>query len=52
MKTAVYKASERQKIVAAGYTLVMNVGDQWSDLDGSPRAAINVKLPNPFYYLP
>jgi hypothetical protein len=30
----------------------MSVGDQWSDLNGEPRAEISVKLPNPFYYLP
>jgi len=52
MPTTAYKSSERQKIVDAGYHLLMNVGDQWSDLDGSPRADISVKLPNPFYYLP
>jgi len=52
MATAAYKASERKKIVDAGYRLLMNVGDQWSDLDNSPQAEINVKLPNPFYYLP
>lgn len=52
MSASEYKSQERQKILDAGYTIVMNVGDQWSDLDGTARAAINVKLPNPFYYLP
>jgi predicted secreted acid phosphatase len=52
MPAAEYKSQERQKIVDAGYSIAMNVGDQWSDLDGTARAAINVKLPNPFYYLP
>lgn len=52
MSTVAYKSSERQKIVARGYRIVMSVGDQWSDLDGEPRAAISVKLPNPFYYIP
>jgi len=52
MPAAEYKSQERQKIVDAGYRIVMNVGDQWSDLEGTARAAINVKLPNPFYYLP
>lgn len=52
MSTADYKSAERQKILDAGYTLLMNVGDQWSDLNGTARAQINVKLPNPFYYLP
>jgi len=52
MPTVEYKASERRKIVEAGYRLVMNVGDQWSDLNGEPRAQVSVKLPNPFYYIP
>jgi len=52
MATVEYKSQERKKIVDAGYRIVMNVGDQWSDLNGEPRAEINVKLPNPFYYLP
>ena len=50
--TVRYKSAERKKIVAAGYTLLMSVGDQWSDLTGDPRADLSVKLPNPFYYLP
>jgi acid phosphatase len=52
MATVAYKSSERKKIVDAGYAVVMSVGDQWSDLMGEPKAAISVKLPNPFYYLP
>jgi acid phosphatase len=52
MATVAYKSEERKKIVDAGYRIVMSVGDQWSDLDGEPRAEISVKLPNPFYYLP
>ena len=47
-----YKAAQRRKIVAAGYRIVLNVGDQFSDLDGDPHAEFSVKLPNPFYYLP
>jgi acid phosphatase len=52
MATAEYKSGERKKIVDAGYRIVMSVGDQWSDLNGDPKAEISVKLPNPFYYLP
>lgn len=52
MATVEYKSSERKKIVDDGYRIVMSVGDQWSDLDGTSRAEISVKLPNPFYYLP
>jgi acid phosphatase len=52
LPTVQYKSEERRKIVNAGYRIVMSVGDQWSDLNGEPRADISVKLPNPFYYLP
>jgi acid phosphatase len=52
MGTVAYKSEERKKIVDAGYRIVMSVGDQWSDLDGEPKAEVSVKLPNPFYYLP
>jgi hypothetical protein len=52
MPVAEYKQLERKKIVEKGYTLVMSVGDQWSDLKGEPHAEVNVKLPNPFYFLP
>jgi hypothetical protein len=50
--TSSYKSGERQKIVDSGYTLLLNMGDQWSDLQWPPLALHNVKLPNPFYYLP
>jgi len=52
MTTVEYKSAERKKIVDQGYRIVMSVGDQWSDLNGTSRAEISVKLPNPFYYLP
>jgi hypothetical protein len=52
MPTAEYKSQERQKIVDAGYRIVLNMGDQWSDLNGTARGNVSVKLPNPFYYLP
>jgi predicted secreted acid phosphatase len=47
-----YKAGERAKIVAQGYRLVLNVGDQLSDLLGHPMAEHSVKMPNPFYFVP
>jgi len=52
MGTVAYKSEERKKIVDSGYRIVMSVGDQWSDLNGEPKAEISVKLPNPFYYIP
>jgi phosphoglycolate phosphatase-like HAD superfamily hydrolase len=52
MATIAYKSAERAKIAAKGYRIVLNVGDQWSDLLGTPKADVSVKLPNPFYFLP
>lgn len=50
--TVEYKSGERAKVVAKGYTIVLNVGDQFSDLKGNPMAEHSVKLPNPFYLIP
>jgi acid phosphatase len=50
--TIEYKSGARKTIVDAGYRIILNVGDQFSDLKGSPAAELSVKLPNPFYYIP
>jgi acid phosphatase len=50
--TIAYKSGRRKQIVAEGYRLILSVGDQWSDLNGEPKAEVSVKLPNPFYFLP
>jgi len=34
-----------------GYTIIVNIGDQMSDLDGG-FAERTYKLPNPFYFIP
>jgi hypothetical protein len=47
-----FKAVARSQIAAAGYTLALNVGDQWSDLKGKPEAEYSVKYPDPFYFIP
>lgn len=47
-----YKSAVRAGLVAQGYTLLLNVGDQWSDLKGTPEAEYNVKYPDPFYFIP
>lgn len=47
-----YKSGDRGKIVANGFRIVLNVGDQLSDLAGNPQADHSVKLPNPFYFIP
>jgi acid phosphatase len=46
-----YKSAARAAIQAQGYKLVLNVGDQWSDLKGAPEAEFSVKYPDPFYFL-
>ncbi|HEX4031823.1 MAG TPA: HAD family acid phosphatase [Terracidiphilus sp.] len=47
-----YKSAERAQIAAQGYRIILNVGDQWSDLRGSPQAEFSVKYPNPYYLIP
>ena len=46
-----FKTASRKKIVKQGYTIIMNVGDQLSDLVGGYSQS-RVKLPNPFYLIP
>ena len=46
-----FKAPERRKITEQKYTIILNVGDQESDLKGG-YAERTFKLPNPVYYLP
>ncbi len=50
--TIAYKSAARQRIVNAGYRIVVNMGDQMSDLRGTPQAEFSVKLSDPFYYIP
>ncbi|SFI96064.1 HAD family acid phosphatase [Amycolatopsis sacchari] len=49
--TVQYKSQTRAHIEAGGATIVLNLGDQYSDLEGG-HAERPVKLPNPMYYLP
>jgi predicted secreted acid phosphatase len=49
--TVQYKSGTRAHIAATGNTIVLNLGDQFSDLEGG-YAERPVKLPNPMYYLP
>ncbi|CAD6334392.1 unnamed protein product [Miscanthus lutarioriparius] len=46
-----YKSGARQKLQNAGYVIVGNIGDQWSDILGAPEGARNFKLPDPIYYI-
>ncbi|CAL4910000.1 unnamed protein product [Urochloa decumbens] len=47
----VYKSGERKKLQDAGYVIVGNIGDQWSDILGTPEGARTFKLPDPLYYI-
>jgi predicted secreted acid phosphatase len=49
--TVEYKANTRKHIESLGYDIALNVGDQFSDLEGG-YADRALKLPNPTYYLP
>jgi hypothetical protein len=48
-----FKKKSRDAI-AKEHTIIANVGDQWSDLDGDAEHPIagQFKAPNPFYYIP
>lgn len=46
-----YKSSMRKKIEEMGYTIVLNIGDQFSDLAGGYAERV-FKLPNPYYFIP
>lgn len=48
---AVYKTAIRKKLVSEGYDIVLNIGDQLSDLEGG-YADKTFKLPNPYYLIP
>jgi acid phosphatase len=51
-KSAVdFKAPERRKLTERGYTVLLSIGDQESDLAGG-YAERTFKLPNPVYFLP
>lgn len=49
-----FKAPERAKMAAQGYTIIANMGDQPSDLAGGhpDDQAAQFLLPNPFYRIP
>jgi len=49
--TVEFKANTRKHIESLGYRIVLNVGDQWSDLQGGYADRV-LKLPNPTYFLP
>lgn len=46
-----FKAAQRAKITKLGYNVILNLGDQYSDLKGK-FAGKGYKLPNPYYFIP
>uniref|UniRef100_A0A0E0EAX4 Acid phosphatase n=1 Tax=Oryza meridionalis TaxID=40149 RepID=A0A0E0EAX4_9ORYZ len=51
LSAVAYKSGERQKLQDAGFVIVGNIGDQWSDILGAPEDARTFKLPDPMYYI-
>lgn len=47
-----YKQRMRCLIQDKGYRIVMNIGDQLSDISGDCIGLKTFKLPNPFYFIP
>ena len=45
-----FKSAERSKVEAEGYTIIANVGDQMSDIEGE-HSGCRFKVPNPFYLI-
>ncbi|MEP0860264.1 MAG: hypothetical protein HRF52_02365 [Ignavibacterium sp.] len=45
---AEFKSQKRKELTEKGYVIIINVGDQWTDLDG-PYSGIKVKIPNYLY---
>ena len=46
-----YKSKERKKLEEAGYRILGNMGDQWSDLIGTNVGKRTFKVPDPMYYI-
>jgi hypothetical protein len=51
IETIPYKSGEREKVEQQGFEILVNVGDQDSDLAGG-HARRAFKLPNPMYFIP
>ncbi|KAI8544521.1 hypothetical protein RHMOL_Rhmol08G0303800 [Rhododendron molle] len=47
----VYKSAKRKELVEAGYRILGNIGDQWSDLFGTYVGNRTFKVPDPMYYI-
>ncbi|WOK94610.1 acid phosphatase 1-like [Canna indica] len=49
---AAFKSAIRKSLMAEGYRIRGNVGDQWSDLLGDYTGDRIFKIPNPMYFVP
>jgi len=49
--TAEQYKSDARGVVAKSFHIILNVGDQWSDLRGPNPAEYSVKYPDPYYFL-
>ncbi|XP_042428976.1 acid phosphatase 1-like [Zingiber officinale] len=47
-----FKSERRKQLVAEGFRIRGNVGDQWSDLLGDCAGDRIFKIPNPMYFVP
>ncbi|MFB9263882.1 HAD family acid phosphatase [Bradyrhizobium erythrophlei] len=50
-----FKSGEREKIEKEGYTILADIGDQRSDIEGNATGThfeCAFKIPNPFYFIP
>lgn len=48
---AIYKTAVRKQLSELGYNIILNIGDQYSDLRGG-YAEKTFKLPDPYYFIP
>ncbi|KAL2927827.1 Acid phosphatase 1 [Bienertia sinuspersici] len=51
LKSVEYKSMHRAQLEKMGYTIIGNMGDQWSDLIGAHSGWRTFKLPDPMYYI-
>lgn len=49
MPSRIYKTAARTKLVEQGYDIILNLGDQPSDLEGGNNGEYTYKIPNPMY---
>ncbi|MGD8780506.1 MAG: HAD family acid phosphatase [Ignavibacteria bacterium] len=50
LKATEYKPAKRKEMTEKGYNIIINVGDQWSDLEGG-YSKLDIKLPNYLYMI-